>query len=83
MDQLKWRWTGHMLRDNQGKWSTLVTHWYPRDGQRKKGRQQRRWEDELKLTAGPLWRRVAQDRKHWRELEDAFAVRHTELRDLI
>ncbi|CAH2234201.1 jg16650 [Pararge aegeria aegeria] len=65
------------------EWSTLVTHWYPRDGQRKKGRQQRRWEDELKLTAGPLWRRVAQDRKHWRELEEAFAVRHTELRDFI
>ena len=29
---LKWRWTGHMLK--QDKWTKTVTEWYPRDGKR-------------------------------------------------
>ncbi|GBP67407.1 Retrovirus-related Pol polyprotein from type-2 retrotransposable element R2DM; Endonuclease [Eumeta japonica] len=58
-------------------------NWYPRDGKRKRGRQHRRWEDELKLTTGPKWRRVARDRKQWKMLEEAFANRHTELRDIL
>lgn len=83
IDQQKWRWTGHMIRCTQDKWNKIVTDWYPRDGKRSKGRQQKRWEDELKLTAGPNWRRVARDRKQWKMLEEAFAKRHTELRDIL
>lgn len=83
IDLQKWRWTGHMLRSRQEKWSQIITQWYPRDGKRSQGRQQMRWEDELKLTAGPKWRRVAQDRKQWKLLEEAFANRHTELRDIL
>ncbi|GBP07527.1 Putative uncharacterized transposon-derived protein F52C9.6 [Eumeta japonica] len=83
LDQLKWRWTGHILRSNQEKWSKIVTNWYPRDIKKKRGRQHRRWEDELKLTAGPDWRRVSRDRKQWKMLEEAFANRHTELRDIL
>lgn len=83
IDQLKWRWTGHMLRCKEEKWSKQVTIWYPRDGIRSRGRKKRRWEDDLKMTLGPLWTRVAADRKQWKELEEAFAIRHTELRDLL
>lgn len=83
IDQLKWRWAGHTLRSPQEKWSKTVTDWYPRDGKRKRGRQRKRWEDELKLTAGPNWRRVARDRRQWKMLEEAFAQRHTELRDIL
>ncbi|CAH2217438.1 jg5367 [Pararge aegeria aegeria] len=61
--------------------SLVPTRWTKKIGSKR--RKQRRWEDELKLTAGPLWRRVAQYCKHWRELEEAFAVWHTELRNLI
>ncbi|GBP38671.1 hypothetical protein EVAR_27858_1 [Eumeta japonica] len=53
IDSLKWRWTGHMLRGTQEKWSNIITDWYPREGRRNRGRQSKRWEDELKLTAGP------------------------------
>ncbi|GBP51584.1 hypothetical protein EVAR_42765_1 [Eumeta japonica] len=35
----------------------IITDWYPREGRRNRGRQSKRWEDELKLTAGPKWRR--------------------------
>lgn len=83
IDQLKWRWTGHMLRCKKEKWSKQVTIWYPRDGSRGRGRKKRRWEDDLKITLGPLWTRVATDRKQWKELEEAFAIRHTELRDFL
>ncbi|GBP74681.1 Retrovirus-related Pol polyprotein from type-2 retrotransposable element R2DM; Endonuclease [Eumeta japonica] len=31
----------------------------------------------------PNWRRVARDRKQWKMLEEAFANRHTELRDIL
>ncbi|CAF4810844.1 unnamed protein product [Pieris macdunnoughi] len=60
-----------------------ATLWQPRDGKRGRGRQVRRWEDDLKLAAGPFWLRVARDRIHWKELEEAYAKRHTELRDLL
>lgn len=83
VDQQKWRWTGHMMRDKLGKWSRKVTEWYPRDGKRNRGRQNSRWEDELKRTAGPNWRRVTQDRQQWKMLEEAFARRHAEVRDIL
>ncbi|CAB3252101.1 unnamed protein product [Arctia plantaginis] len=83
IDQLKWRWTGHMLRCKKEKWSKQVTVWYPRDGTRSRGRKAIRWEDDLKMTLGPLWMRVAADRMQWRDLEEAFAVRQTEPRDIL
>ncbi|GBP00227.1 hypothetical protein EVAR_850_1 [Eumeta japonica] len=63
IDRQKWRWTGHMMRDTRGKWSKAVTEWYPKDGNRNCGRQRRRWIDDIKMTAGHLWTRVAQDRR--------------------
>ncbi|CAK1591386.1 unnamed protein product [Parnassius mnemosyne] len=83
IDQQKWRWSGHMMRDKMGKWSRRVTEWYPRDSKRRRGRQHTRWEDEIRLTAGPNWRRVARDRQQWKSLEEAFANRHAELRDIL
>lgn len=69
IDQLKWRWAGHMLHCKKEKWSKQVTVWYPRDGARSRGRKPWRWEDELKITCGPLWVREAVDKssgKSWR-----------------
>lgn len=72
---LKWRWTGHMLRDTNGKWTKTITEWYPRNGKRSKGRQTKRWEDDLKTVAGPQWTRTARDRQKWKSLEEAFVGR--------
>lgn len=55
VDQLKWKWTGHLLRSSPEKWSKRATVWYPRDGKRKRGRQIKRWEDEFRLILEPLW----------------------------
>lgn len=72
---LKWQWTGHMLREKQEKWTKIVTEWYPRDGKRNKGRQTKRWEDDIKKVAGPEWSRIAKDRQKWRSLEEAYVER--------
>ncbi|KAL4703103.1 hypothetical protein ACJJTC_018140 [Scirpophaga incertulas] len=50
---------------------------------RKKGRPKTRWSDDIRLILGPYWTRVAEDRSQWRELEEAYARRHAELRDII
>ncbi|GBP12539.1 Putative uncharacterized transposon-derived protein F52C9.6 [Eumeta japonica] len=54
---LKWQWTGHILRERKEKWTKLITEWYPRESNRSKGRQTKRWEDDLKNVAGSLWLR--------------------------
>lgn len=76
---LKWKWAGHMLREKQ-KWSNILTEWTPRyNTKRKRGRQYKRWSDELKKTAGPLWTRLARDREAWKAMEEAFvSKRHVE-----
>ncbi|GBP18384.1 hypothetical protein EVAR_14777_1 [Eumeta japonica] len=35
------------------------------------------------MTAGHLWTRVAQDRLQWKSLEEAYAKRQTEIRDIL
>ncbi|GBP16315.1 hypothetical protein EVAR_93680_1 [Eumeta japonica] len=34
--RLKWRWTGHMIRESRMKWTKIITKWLPRDGKRKR-----------------------------------------------
>ncbi|KAI8422947.1 hypothetical protein MSG28_014050 [Choristoneura fumiferana] len=83
INHLKWGWTGHMLRSGRDKWSKQVTLWYPREDCRRRGRPKTRWRDDIRLTLGPYWTRVAEDRAQWRELEEAYAKRHAEFRDII
>lgn len=65
---LKWRWTGHIMRSKRKKWTSDITEWYPRDGKRRRGRQIKRWEDDLPKG----WRRYAKDRDMWKCLEEAY-----------
>ncbi|KAJ2941256.1 hypothetical protein O0L34_g3453 [Tuta absoluta] len=73
--QLKWRWTGHMLREPKEKWSKIITEWYPRGCKRSRGRPTKRWEDDLKKVAGPAWIHTAKDRSKWKSLEEAYVER--------
>ncbi|GBP91608.1 LINE-1 retrotransposable element ORF2 protein [Eumeta japonica] len=68
----------HLVR-GQDKWSKRVTWWYPREGKRKRGRPQKRWDDDVRRVAGVTWNRVAQERKEWKRLEEAFADWQTDL----
>ncbi len=70
------------MRCNLNKWSQQVTLWYPRENTRKPGRPKSKWSDDIRLTLGPFWTRVAEERALWRELEDVYVKRH-ELRDIL
>ncbi|GBP73169.1 LINE-1 reverse transcriptase homolog [Eumeta japonica] len=59
--------------------SNLKRKWYPRQGKRKRGRPQKRWEDDIRQAAGVTWNRVTQDRHEWKRLEEAFADWQTDL----
>lgn len=72
---LKWRWAGHMIREKKEKWTRLITEWLPRDSKRNRGRQFKRWEDDIIKIAGPIWTRIAKDRIEWKSLEEAYVER--------
>lgn len=79
--KLKWRWTGHMMRNKKDKWAKDVTEWYPRGNKRNPGRPSRRWEDDIKRLAGGTWRRKIHDRKLWQALGEAYAGKQDNLSD--
>lgn len=71
--RLKWRWAGHTARATDNRWSEKILHWYPYEAKRPRGRPRRRWSDDIHQVAGSTWTRQAQDRQHWKELEEAYA----------
>ena len=44
---LKWRWTGHVARRIDERWSTAAVLWQPQGGGRKVGYPRARWKDDL------------------------------------
>ena len=61
----KWRWAGHVARREDNRWTKRITEWQPRKGKRKRGRQKRRWRDDLTSYLGTEWARQARDRDRW------------------
>ncbi|GBP53728.1 hypothetical protein EVAR_39882_1 [Eumeta japonica] len=59
------------MKHNYTTWTKLITEWYPRESNRSKGRQTKRWEDDLKKVAGPLWLRTAKQRNEWKALDSS------------
>lgn len=60
------------------KQSKRVIIWYPRNGARNRGRQNKKWSDDIEKTSEKLWIRSAKDRLLWKELEEAYAKGHTD-----
>ena len=58
----KWSWAGHVFRRRDDRWTTELSHWWPReDGKRQRGRQKKRWRDDYKRS--PIWSRSAAERQ--------------------
>ncbi|GFS14726.1 endonuclease-reverse transcriptase [Elysia marginata] len=55
----KWKWAGHVARLQDNRWTLRVTEWQPRNGKRSRGRQARRWRDDIVRTMGNTWTREA------------------------
>jgi len=46
--KMKWRWADHIARRTDGRWTTKVLHWMPREKKRPRRRPNSRWVDEIK-----------------------------------
>lgn len=74
---LKWNWAGHVARMKDGRWTKKILDWRPRfEAFRSRGRPPSRWSDDIKRLAGN-WTQVAQDRKRWQNLREAFVQQWT------
>ena len=69
----KWKWAGHVaLNDN--RWTKRITDWQPRYGKRSRGRQVKRWRDDIVQMKGITWGRDAGQRDDWRRDAEAYIL---------
>ena len=73
---LKWQWAGHVARLKDHRWTRKILEWKPRNTTRNRGRPPTRWTDDIKRCAGN-WLSVAQDRRRWREIGEAYVQQWT------
>ncbi|KAJ4431622.1 hypothetical protein ANN_20221 [Periplaneta americana] len=64
----KWKWGGHVARQQQGRWARETTMWDPYIGRRTQGRPRRRWADTFKQQLGGNWSDIARNRNEWRQI---------------
>ena len=70
---LKFRYAGHLLRENDQKWNKILTTWVPHTGRRGRGRPRTRWSDEIKREVGVTWMTKAKHRPEWKSLVSTYA----------
>lgn len=62
MKQLKWKWAGHIIRSNDGRWTRHVTLWIPEYWKRRKGQKYAKWQHDIIKTADNKWYRKMYNR---------------------
>ena len=70
----KWKWPGHIARLKDNRWTKRCTEWQPRRGKRSRGRQSRRWQDDITEKEGTTWIRKATDRRQWKTLMEGYIL---------
>lgn len=71
--KLKIKYAGHIARMGDERWGRKITFWVPYGHKRRRGRPVKSWRDEIIGKVGLPWCRVAQDRRRWKEVGDAYA----------
>lgn len=69
---LKWQWAGHVAREDTNRWTSRIVRWRPRQTKRSVGRPPTRWIDDVRKLAGRNWMQKAQNRRTWKEMEEAY-----------
>ena len=70
---VKWKWAGHLTRVKDNRWTKRLTEWQPRTGKRRRGRQKKRWRDDITDYMGTsTWTRTAMTRQKWKMLKEGF-----------
>ena len=70
----KWKWAGHVARLNDNRWTKRITDWQPRYGKRSRGRQVKRWRDDIVQMKGITWGRDAGQRDDWRRDAEGYIL---------
>ena len=70
----KWKWAGHVARLNDNRWTKRITDWQPRYGNRSRGRQAKRWRDDIVQMKGITWGRDAGQRDDWRRDAEGYIL---------
>lgn len=70
--RLKWSFAGHNARLKDKRWNNEIQQWRPWLGKRHRGRPQMRWADDIKKIGGLHWKQMAQNRRRWIELGEAY-----------
>ncbi|KAL4709261.1 hypothetical protein ACJJTC_013321 [Scirpophaga incertulas] len=72
---LKWKWSGHVARLQDRRWTKSVTAWRGPAGKRKKGDLIKDGTMKLNIIAGANWMQTASSRDVWHNLEEAFTCK--------
>ena len=70
--QQKWNYTGHMMRETDGRWTKKIEKWVP-NKQRRKGRPRMKWIDEI-YEFDNNFRRNAMFRDRWKKKGESFVL---------
>ena len=70
----KWKWAGHVARLNDNRWTKRITVWQPKYGKRSRGRQVKRWRDDIVQMKGITWGRDAGQRDDWRRDAEGYIL---------
>ena len=64
-------WCGHMRRYENSRWAKQIESWNPEE-KRKRGRPKVRWRDDIEITGGCLWQRLANNRESWKKKGSSY-----------
>ena len=79
----KWKWAGHVARLNYNRWTKRITDWQPRYGKRSRGRQVKRWRDDIVQMKGMTLGRDAGQRDDWRRDAEGYILQWMDRASLI
>ena len=70
----KWKRAGHVARLNDSRWTKRITDWQTRYGKRSRGRQVKRWRDDIVQMKGITLGRDAGQRDDWRRDAEGYIL---------
>jgi len=68
----KYRWMGHVARQDNDRWTRRIVQWRLRQPKRSAGRPQKGWIDNIKEIAGRKLHQMAMNRSEWKQQGEAY-----------
>ncbi len=74
LKKLKFKYAGHLAREETKKWNRVAIDWITYDQKYRKGRPATRWVDEIIKKVVPRWVNMAQHKKGWKWVAETCAL---------